>query len=108
MTRDPVHDPSGTLAKELESRVRDEVVRKALDAQLDRTQKVVGWAENALFEGPRSALVWVTSSSQWLAETFTLSAGLNWTHRRVISRLEQATTKLPRVDLFRQSVELPG
>ena len=108
MTRDPVHDPSGILAKELESRVRDEVVRKALDAQLDRTQKVVGWAENALFEGPRSALVWVTSSSQWLAEIFTLSAGLNWTHRRVISRLEKATTKLHRDDIFQRYGELLG
>ncbi len=104
----PVHDPSGILTRELESGVRDEVVRRALDAQLDRTQKVLGWAENALSEDPHSALAWVTSSSQGLAEIFTLSAGLNWTHRRVISRLEKATTKLHRDDIFQRYGELLG
>src|SRR2546427_1358085 len=96
----PVHDPSGILTRELESRVRDEVVRKALDAILDRSQKVLGWAQIALAEDPYSALAWVTSASQWLAEIFTLSAGLNWTHRRVVSRLEKATTRLHRDDIL--------
>ena len=67
----PVHDPSGILTRELESRVRDEVVRKALETILDRSQKVLGWAQIALAEDPYSALAWVTSASQWLAEIFT-------------------------------------
>jgi len=104
----PVHDPSGILTRELESRVRDEVVRKALDAVLDRSQKVLGWAQIALAEDPYSALAWVTSASQWLAEIFTLSAGLNWTHRRVVSRLEKATTKLHRDDILQDYGKLMG
>ena len=104
----PVYDPSGILTRELESRVRDEVVRKALDAILDRSQKVLGWAQIALAEDPYSALAWVTSASQWLAEIFTLSAGLNWTHRRVVSRLEKATTKLRRDDVLEKYGRLLG
>src|SRR2546422_11077760 len=104
----PVHDPAGILTKELESRVRDEVVRKALDAILDRSQKVLGWAQIALAEDPYSALAWVTSASQWLAEIFTLSAGLNWTHRRVVSRLEKATTRLHRDDILQDYGKLMG
>ena len=104
----PVHDPSGILTRELESRVRDEVVRKALDVILDRSQKVLGWAQNALAEDPYSALAWITSASQWLAEIFTLSAGLNWTHRRVVSRLEKATTKLRRDDVLEKYGRLLG
>jgi len=104
----PVHDPSGILTRELESRVRDEVVRKALDAILDRSQKVLGWAQIALAEDPYSALAWVTSASQWLAEIFTLSAGLNWTHRRVVSRLEKATTRLHRDDILQDYGKLMG
>ena len=104
----PVHDPSGILTRELESRVRDEVVRKALDAILDRSQKVLGCAQIALAEDPYSALAWVTSASQWLAEIFTLSAGLNWTHRRVVSRLEKATTRLHRDDILQDYGKLMG
>jgi len=104
----PVHDPSGILTRELESRVRDEVVRKALDVILDRSQKVLGWAQIALAEDPYSALAWVTSASQWLAEIFTLSAGLNWTHRRVVSRLEKATTRLHRDDILQDYGKLMG
>src|SRR3989475_7985609 len=104
----PVHDPSGILTRELESRVRDEVVRKALDVILDRSQKVLGWAQNALAEDPYSALAWITSASQWLAEIFTLSAGLNWTHRRVVSRLEKATTRLHRDDILQEYGKLMG
>jgi hypothetical protein len=96
----PVHDPSGILTRELESRVRDEVVQQALDAQLVRTQNGLLWAENALSQDPYSALAWVTTISQSLAEIFTLSAGLNRTHRRVVSRLEKATTKLHRNDIL--------
>jgi len=103
-----VHDPSGILTRELESRVRDEVVRKALDAILDRSQKVLGCAQIALAEDPYSALAWVTSASQWLAEIFTLSAGLNWTHRRVVSRLEKATTRLHRDDILQNYCKLMG
>jgi predicted nucleotidyltransferase len=104
----PVHDPSGILTRELESRVRNEVVKKSLDGVLDRSQKVLGWAEIALAEDPYSALAWVTSASQWLAEIFTLSAGLNWTHRRVVSRLERATTKLHRDDILQDYGKLMG
>ena len=104
----PVYDPSGILTRELESRVRDEVVRKALDVILDRSQKVLGWAQIALAEDPYSALAWVTSASQWLAEIFTLSAGLNWTHRRVVSRLEKATTRLHRDDILQDYGKLMG
>ena len=104
----PVYDPSGILTRELESRVRNEVVRKALDAILDRSQKVLGWAQIALAEDPYSALAWVTSASQWLAEIFTLSAGLNWTHRRVVSRLEKATTRLHRDDILQDYGNLMG
>jgi len=104
----PVHDPSGILTRKLESRGKDEVVRKALDAILDRTQKVLGWAQIALAEDPYSALAWVTSASQWLAEIFTLSAGLNWTHRRVVSRLERATTRLYRDDFLQNYGKLMG
>ena len=104
----PVHDPSGILTRELESRVRDEFVQKALDGQVDRTKKCLGWAENALSEDPYSALAWVTSISQYLAEIFTLSAGLNWTHRRVVSRLEKAATKLHRSDVLQRYGRLLG
>src|SRR3989442_1966490 len=104
----PAYDPSGILTRELESRVRDEVVRKALDAILDRSQKVLGWAQIALAEDPYSALAWVSSASQWLAEIFTLSAGLNWTHRRVVSRLEKATTRLHRDDILQDYGKLMG
>jgi len=104
----PVYDPSGILTTELESRVRDEVVRKALHAILDRSQKVLGWAQIALAEDPYSALAWITSASQWLAEIFTLSAGLNWTHRRVVSRLEKATTRLHRDDILQDYGNLMG
>jgi len=96
----PVHDPSGILTRELGSRVRDEVVQQALDALLVRTQSCLVWAENALSQDPYSALAWVTTVSQSLAEIFTLSAGVNLTHRRVVSRLEKATAKLHRSDLL--------
>src|SRR3989475_2959589 len=104
----PVYDPSGILTRELESRVRDEVVRKALDAILDRSQKVLGWAQIALAEDPYSALAWVTSASQWLAEIFTLSAGLNLTHRRVVSQLEKSTKRLHRDDILEGYGKLLG
>src|SRR5256886_11187210 len=104
----PIHDPSGILTRELESRVREEVVRKALDAILDRSQKVLGWAQIALAEDPYSALAWVTSASQWLAEIFTLSAGLNWTHRPIVTRLEKATTVVPRASALQDYGNLMG
>jgi len=68
----------------------------------------MGWAQIALAEDPYSALAWVTSASQWLAEIFTLSAGLNWTHRRVVSRLEKATTRLHRDDILQDYGKLMG
>jgi hypothetical protein len=96
----PIHDPLGILTRELESRVRDEVVRRLLNDQLVRTQSCLVWAENALSEDPYSTLAWLTTVSQSLAEVFVLAAGLNRTHRRVVSRLEKATTRLHRNDIL--------
>ncbi len=104
----PIHDPYGTLARELGSRVRDEVIQQALNAQLVRTQNGLVWAKNALSEDPFSALAWITTVSQALAEIFTLSAGLNRTHRRVVSRLEKATALLRRNDLLETYGRLLG
>ncbi len=104
----PVHDPSGILTRELESRVRDEVVQRALDAQLLRSQNALLWAENALSLDPYSALAWLTTASDSLAEIFTLPAGVNRTHRRVVSRLKKATTKLDRNDVFQRYGRLLG
>src|SRR3989441_10875143 len=97
----PVHDPSGILTRELESRVRDEVVRKALETILDRSQKVLVWAQIALAEDPYSALAWVTSASQWLAEIFTLSAGLNFSHGLVVNRLDKGPKRRYGDDVLR-------
>ena len=104
----PIHDPSGILTAELASRVRDEVIREALDAQLVRAQNCLVWAENALSEDPYSALAWITTVSMSLAEIFTLLAEVNRTHRRVVSRLEKATTILKRSDIFQSYVALLG
>lgn len=104
----PIHDPSGTLTRELRSRVRDEVVRQAIDEQLVRSQSCLLRAETAISLDPYSALAWLTTLSQSLAEVLTLSAGLNRTHRRVVSRLEKAAEKLDRDDLFQEFSRLLG
>ncbi len=104
----PIHDPSGILTTELASRVRDEVIQEALDAELDRAQNCLVWADNALSQDPYSALAWITTISMSLAEIFTLLAGVNRTHRRVVSRLEKATTKLQRSDIFQSYIALLG
>ncbi len=104
----PIHDPSGILTTELASRDRHEVIQKALDSELDRAQSCLVWADNALSEDPYSALAWTTSVSMSLAEIFTLSAGVNRTHRRVVSRLEKATTQLRRGDIFESYLGILG
>ncbi len=104
----PIHDPSGILTTELASRDRDVVIQEELDAQIDRAQNCLVCADNALSKNPYSALAWTTSVSMSLAEIFTLSAGVNRTHRRVVSRLEKATTKLQRNDILQSYIRILG
>jgi len=75
LIQDQFHDPSGILTRELESRVRDEVVRKAARDHIGSKPEGVGLAQIALAEDPYSALAWVTSASQWLAEIFHFVGG---------------------------------
>jgi len=104
----PIHDPTKILTRELESRVRTAVLHQALDAEIDRAEKCLAWAQNAISEDPLSTLAWINSVSQYLADIITLAAGLNWTHRRVVSRLEKATSKLHRDDIFQNYCLLQG
>ncbi len=104
----PIYDPEGTLTRELSSRVEAEVIGEGLRSSLTRAQDYLSRAERVMENNSLSAIGWVTCSSWPLAETFTLLGRQMRTHRRLVSRLEKATMKLQRPDIFQNYSTLLG
>lgn len=105
----PIYDPTGILTQELASRTISEVLDEALQSALKRAKDYQARAERALKQDhPCCAIGWTLQSSWPVAEAFTLLGGQMRTHRRVTSRLEKATKKLDRVDIFEKYTVVLG
>lgn len=104
----PIYDPRRILTKELSSRVRDLVLRNAMEDSLARARSYLIRSKAALSRDPFSALAWAIVAYWPLAEVFTLASGEYRTHRRLVSRLEKGMKKIGRGDLFEEYCGLLG
>jgi hypothetical protein len=104
----PIYDPQRVLAQHLGSRLRKDEIQSEIDGSILRVENYLRYAGEAISRDPNWALVWITLATWPLADAFTLSAGENRTHRRIISRLEKAASKVGRKNFLNDYGKLIG
>jgi hypothetical protein len=104
----PVYDPTQVLTKILRKRTKKQLWQKMIQKNTDSIESSLQKAKTILRSDPYSALCHIQNGGAELGSNLVLATGTAPSVRRTISKLEAATGKIRRSDLFDKYVSLYG
>jgi hypothetical protein len=104
----PIYDPTHVLAKTLRKRTKRQLWQRMIQKNTNSVESYLQKARSALRSDPQSALCHIQSGGAELGSNLVLATGTAPSIRRTISKLETATSRIRRPDLFDEYVSLYG